>query len=69
MISRREALTIGNAVGQPAKTAVSDDSYDKTTYSYDRNGNLRQREEYDWVDYISSSPPYGNFTSWPSWSK
>ena len=45
----RESLTLGDKMGQTVaigKTAVTD-------YSYDKNGNLLGRTEYDWVNYDS----------------
>ena len=47
----REAVTVGDASGQPSKTAV-------TNLVYDKNGNLLQKTEYDWVPHIPFGPGY-----------
>jgi len=39
-----EAVTVGNAAGQPAKTAV-------TEFDYDANGNPGWKKDYDWVGF------------------
>jgi hypothetical protein len=39
-----EAVTVGNAAGQPTKTAV-------TEFDYDASGNLTWKKEYDWVGF------------------
>ncbi len=44
----REATTVGNSLGTPAKTAVVD-------YTYDKNGNLLTKTEHDWTDYPDES--------------
>jgi RHS repeat-associated protein len=49
---QKETVTVGNIAGQPAKTAV-------ISYAYDKNGNLLQRTEYDWVPYNSSDVENG----------
>ena len=50
---RRETATIGNAAGTPSLTAVTDRMIDK-------NGNLLQTTEYDWVSYDPSGPETGS---------
>jgi hypothetical protein len=42
-----ESVTVGNASGQPSKSAV-------THFIYDKNGNLTSKTEYDWVDYAGN---------------
>src|SRR5712671_162780 len=49
---RRETRTIGDASGNPAMTLVTDRMIDK-------NGNLLQTTEYDWVNYNPSGPETG----------
>src|SRR6266478_6381000 len=49
---QRETVTVSNASSQPAKTAV-------TNYAYDKNGNLLQRTEYEWVNYIPDQTETG----------
>ncbi len=48
---QKETVSVGNSSG-PVKTAVVD-------YAYDKNGNLLQRIEWDWVPYSSSGPENG----------
>ena len=45
---QRETVTVGNSSGVPSKTAV-------TNYTFDKNGNLTQRTEYNWVAYAGTS--------------
>ena len=49
---RRETATIGDASGNPALTSVTDRMLDK-------NGNLLQTTEYDWVNYNPNGPENG----------
>jgi len=49
---RRETATIGDASGNPALTSVMDRMIDK-------NGNLLQTTEYDWVNYNPNGPENG----------
>jgi len=49
---RRETTTIPDASGNPALTSVTDRMIDK-------NGNLLQTTEYDWVSYNPSGPETG----------
>ncbi len=44
--TKTEFVSIKNAAGTLVKTAITD-------YNYDKNGNLMQRAEYDFVDYAS----------------
>jgi uncharacterized protein RhaS with RHS repeats len=50
---RRETSTVGNAAGLPSLTAVTDRMIDK-------NGNLLQTTEYDWVSYNPGGPETGS---------
>jgi len=50
---RRETTTIGDASGTPALTSVTDRMIDK-------NGNLLQTTEYDWVNYELNGPETGS---------
>jgi len=43
----RETMTLGDSYGNPAVTAVTD-------FTYDKNGNLTSKTEYDWVSYNPS---------------
>ena len=49
---RRETSTVGDASGNPALTSVMDRMIDK-------NGNLLQTTEYDWVNYNPNGPETG----------
>jgi RHS repeat-associated protein len=43
---KTEYTSVRNAAGALVKTAIKD-------YTYDKNGNLTQEADYDWVDYFS----------------
>ena len=50
---KTEATSIRDAGGNLAKTAIKD-------YNYDKNGNVTQVAEYDWVSYSSAHDASGN---------
>ena len=50
---KRETQTVGNSAGVPALTKVTERTIDK-------NGNLLQSVDYDWVGYDSSGPEVGS---------
>ncbi len=49
---RTEYRTVASAPGSPVKTAVRD-------FRYDKNGNMLQVDEYDWVNYSASNATSG----------
>ena len=63
---RRETATIGDASGNPALTSVTDRMLDK-------NGNLLQTTEYDWVNYSPNGAENGivprRTTQWTYFSR
>ena len=54
---RTEYTSVRNAAGALSKTAIK-------TYKQDKNGNVTEIKEYDWVDYASVHDAGGN----PTWS-
>jgi len=49
---QKETVTVGNSAGVPTKTAVTNNTFDK-------NGNVTQRTEYNWVNYAGASVENG----------
>ena len=45
---QKEMVTVGNSAGVPTKTAISE-------FTYDKNGNLLSKVEYDWVNYPATA--------------